>query len=184
MNYPGLALDSPRWHGLRTRRGDNAGWVTEALRGLRDGALDADDFRELWPDLCSEGQAYDAAYAAAPHLAELARSCPVADIAEYLIVLGLITTYAAEVPADLDSGYRWAVETALPLTLHALATGSADHELRYLMAAVAAFRGRPDLARALQDLDAVQEACPTCGEIVFPSELQAIVERDSRDGDG
>ena len=49
----------------------------------------------------------------------------------------------------------------------------------YLLAAVAAFRGRSDLASALQNLDAIQEACPECGTVVFPDELQQIHTRDA-----
>jgi hypothetical protein len=39
-------------------------------------------------------------------------------------------------------------------------------------------RGRPDLAEVLQDLDAIQDPCPTCGTVVHPSMLEAVVARD------
>jgi hypothetical protein len=54
-----------------------------------------------------------------------------------------------------------------------------DHNLRYLLAAVAAaLRGRTDLASVLQYLDAVQDICPSCGSAVFPDELQEVIARD------
>ena len=143
-----LPLDSPRWRSLQTRRGEGAEWVSDALRALQGGP-DADVFHELWPELCSEESTYDAAFAAAPYLAQIATGEARSGNTEYLVVLGLIATYAAEeVPADLAPGYQWATQTALTLTLGALVECSPDHDLRYLLSAVAAFRGRADLASA------------------------------------
>lgn len=173
-----LPLDSPRWLQLQTRQGEGADWVRDVLRGLQEGALDLDAFHEMWPELCSEDRTYEAAYAAAPYLAELARDQQRSNTTEYLIVLGLMTSYATDVPSDLAPGYRWAVDTGLALSLQALVDCSPGHDLRYLLSAVAAFRGRVDLASALQYLDAIQEPCPACGEVTFPSELQRIIEAD------
>lgn len=173
-----LPLSSPRWRELRTRGGEGAEWVTDAHRALQDDALDRDCFRELWPELCSEERTYDAAYAAAPYLVEIASGLPCSDATQYLIVLGLIATYPGDVPADLATGYRSAVETALKLSLRALEHCSPGPELRYLLSAVAAFRSRTDLASALQNFDAIQEPCPACGEVVFPTDLRRIVETD------
>jgi hypothetical protein len=128
-----LALESPRWAELRTRRGPGAEWVRDFLVAASDGSLGPDAFSEMWPEICSEATTYDAAYAAAPYLTTIAGSLPGCPV---------------------------------------------DHSLRYLLAAVAAFRGRADLASVLQDMDAVQEACPSCGTSVFPVELQRVVERD------
>jgi hypothetical protein len=89
-----LPLDGPRWGELQTRRGEGADWVSRALLGLREGAPDARAFGELWPELCSEETTYEAAYAAAPYLAEMAARGPLSESMEYLIVLGLLTTYA------------------------------------------------------------------------------------------
>jgi len=128
--------------------------------------------------LCSEDRTYDAAYAATPYLVEMAASSSLSEATEYLIVLGLITSYAGNVPADLEPGYRKAIDAALTLTLHALIDCPSGHELRYLLSAAAAFRNRTDLASALQNLDAIQEPCPACGHVVFPSELQRIVDAE------
>jgi hypothetical protein len=68
------------------------------------------------------------------------------------------------------------MDAARTLTLRALVGCTTGDELRYLLAAVAAFRGRTDLASALQNLDVIQEPCPACGALVFPSELQRIVD--------
>ena len=66
------------------------------------------------------------------------------------------------------------------MALDRLTDAPIDHNLRYLLAAVAAFRGRTDLAGALGNLDAIQEPCPSCRTVVFPSELQHIIERAVR----
>jgi hypothetical protein len=173
-----LPLDSPRWGELHTRGGQGATWVSEAIRGLHGGTVDARAFGELWPELCSEGRTYDAAYAAAPYLAEIAARLPRSKGTEYLIVLGLITTCAGDVPADLEPAYREAIDAALTFTLQALIDCHSGHELRYLLSAVAAYRERTDLASALQNVDAIQEPCPACGHVVFPSELQRIVHAE------
>ena len=153
-------------------------WVTDVIRGLRDRTLGSEAFRELWPELCSEDRTYDAAFAVAPYLTGIVRGLPARESLEYLIVLGLIETCAAEVPEDLEAAYRRATREALAHVLERLADCPAGHELRYLLAAAAAFRGRSDLASALQNLDAIQEECPECGTVVFPAELQQIHRRD------
>ena len=114
-----------------------------------------------------------------PYLTGIARGLSANESLEYLIVLGLIDTYEGEVPEDLEAAYRRATQEALAHVLERMADCPAGHELRYLLAAVAAFRGRSDLASAMQNLDAIQEECPECGTVVFPSELQQIVERDA-----
>ena len=70
------------------------------------------------------------------------------------------------------------MQRGLELTLQRLQKCKTNEDLRYLLASVAAMRGRTDLASVLQDLGAIQEPCSTCGTVVFPSELQAAMDRD------
>lgn len=100
------------------------------------------------------------------------------DADEYLIVAGLIATSASDVPSDLEPAFRTAMHRGLTLALERLKTCKINADLRYLLASVAAMRGRTDLAEVLQNLDAIQEPCPTCGTVVYPSELQAVTEQD------
>jgi hypothetical protein len=153
-----LPLDSPRWGQLRTRRGPGAEWVRDFLVAASEGSSGTEAFTEMWPEVCSEGTTYDSAYAAAPYLVAIAERLPVAQSIEYLIVLGLIETYACDVPVDLEPGYRRAVLDAQVLALTRLADCPVNHSLRYLLATVAAFRGRGDLASVLQDLDTIPGA--------------------------
>ena len=171
-----LPLDSPRWSRLWTRMGPGAYPVPQALRDLGDDPSDLELFRAMWPEICAEETTYDAAYAAAPYLVDIAARPNTAD--QYLIVLGLVATYASDVPSDLEPAFRTALRRGLTLALERLETCRTDADLRYLLASVAAMRGRPDLAEVLQDLDAIQEPCPTCGTVVHPSLLQAAIERD------
>ena len=179
-----LPLDSPRWDELSTRMGRDGGGVREVLRSLSSDPSRVNLFQELWPELCSEDTTYDAAYAAAPYLVAFAEEAPRSASLEYLIVLGLIATDAGQVPEDLEPAYTSSLGRALAVALDRLTDGPTDHHLRYLLAAVAAFRGRTDLAGALANLDAIQEPCPSCGTVVFPSELQQIVGRDRTETPG
>ncbi|MCK9824793.1 hypothetical protein NOCD_15005 [Nocardioides cavernae] len=173
-----LPLDSPRWSQLWTRIGPGAYPVPQALRALGDDPSDLDLFKEMWPEICAEETTYDAAFAALPYLMDFAGRVEPADADEYLIVAGLIATYAPDVPSDLEPAFRTAMRRGLTLTLERLENCTTDADLRYLLASVAAMRGRTDLAEVLQDLDAIQETCPTCGTVVHPSALEAAVDRD------
>jgi hypothetical protein len=152
--------------------------VPQVLQALGDDPSDLDLFREMWPELCSEETTYDAAFAAMPYLMDFAARLGTAEADEYLIVAGLIATYASDVPSDLEQGFGAAMQRGLTLALERLESCKTDAHLRYLLASVAAMRGRTDLAEVLQDLDAIQEPCPTCGTVVHPSHLQAAIERD------
>lgn len=173
-----LPFDSPRWDELSTRHGLGAGWVRDFLVTASNGPVGSEAFTDMWPGICSEGTTYDAAYAAAPYLVAIAQRLPVPESIEYIIVLGIVETYASEVPPDLEPGYRSAVRDGQALALTRLADSPVEHSLRYLLAAVAAFRGRRDLAAVLQDLDTIEGTCASCGSAVFPAELQRVVEND------
>jgi hypothetical protein len=173
-----LPLDSPRWGRLWTRMGPGAYPVPQALRELGEDPSNLELFGEMWPEICAEETTYDAAFAATPYLMDFAARLGTADSDEYLIVAGFIATYAAEVPSDLEPAFRAALQRGLALALERLKNCKTNADLRYLLASVAAMRGRTDLASVLQNLDAIQESCGTCGTVVYPSELQAAIERD------
>ena len=177
-----LALTSEDWAGLEHRSGvaGHPTLVPDGLGHLVEHPDDLDAFGELWPQLCSEGTTWPAAFAAAPYLVELARFAKPESASQYLIVLGLFATYAGEPPGDLADAYAAAVIDALPQVTEALRTCRSDETLRYLLGSVAALRGRTELAALLQDVDAVTGECPECGADVYPAELQRVVEEDAR----
>jgi hypothetical protein len=177
-----LRWDSPRWSQLSTRMGHEGERVRDTLQRLSADPSQISLFSEMWPEICSEGTTYDVAFATAPYLVEFAQRAPTGDSVEYLVVLGLIATEAGVVPADLEPAYTAALTHGLALSLERLSDCPIDHTLRYLLAAVAALRGRADLASALQNLDAVSGECHVCGSDVFPDELQEVIRRDRADG--
>lgn len=136
-----LPLDSPRWGQLWTRMGPGAYPVPQALRALGDAPSDLELFQELWPEICSEETTYDVAFAAAPYLVDFAARLGSPEADEYLIVAGLIATYAAEVPSDLEPAFRAAMRRGLDLALERLKVCRTNSELRYLLGSVAAMRG-------------------------------------------
>jgi hypothetical protein len=95
-----LPLDNPRWGELSTRMGREGEDVRSALRDLTANPSEMWVFREMWPTICSEGTTYDAAFAAAPYLVAFAEQVPTQEASEYLIVLGLIVTYASTSASD------------------------------------------------------------------------------------
>ena len=116
--------------------------VPQVLRELDNDPSDVELFREMWPEICAEETTYDAAYAAAPYLMDFAARLDTADADEYLIVAGLIATYASEVPSDLEPAFKNAMQRGLELTLQRLQKCKTNEDLRYLLASVAAMRGR------------------------------------------
>ncbi|MFF3855488.1 hypothetical protein [Micromonospora sp. NPDC002575] len=174
-----LSLDDPRWSELdhrsqsAGRRSPDAPSVPAELRALRADPTDQERFSDLWPYLCSEGTAWPAAYAAVPHLVDIARALAPGERDEYLIVVGLVVACSGEygevsndLPDDLAEDYRRALPEALPLLAETMAGGPHDDvETRYLLATAAALKGHPELAELLNELDTIE--CPACGEPVF-----------------
>ncbi len=163
-----LSLDDPRWGELRTRNGNGA-WVPAWLREL-DGSADVAPFSERWDELCSEGTAWSAAYAAMPHLVRLAARVPPADRLELATVFGLIVMGQepddpdASVPADLRPGFERAVAEALPLVAEVLGVPQDDErDLRYVLMAVSALTGHTLLAECLDTLEH-DDVCPPYAE--------------------
>lgn len=86
--------------------GSEGEWVRDTLRALSADPSQTSLFAEMWPEVCSEGTTYDAAFAAVPYLVELARRAPAEESVDYLVVLGLIETDAGTVPDDLEPAYE------------------------------------------------------------------------------
>ena len=87
--------------------------MRDALQALSHDPSRSAVFQEMWPEVCSEGTTYDVAFAAAPYLVGIADQVTPVESIQYLIVLGLIETYADAVPEDLKPTYSQAVSDAL-----------------------------------------------------------------------
>jgi hypothetical protein len=179
-----LSLDDQRWKDLNHRNWINgaashwspdAPFVPDELKQLFKNPSDIERFHNLWPYLCSEGTAWPAAYAAVPHIVELAKQVPPGQRFEYLYFIGLVvmcTEDASEIRPELVESYDNALREALPLLNETLLCRHGTMDTRYLLAAVAALKGHPKLANVLNDMDCISEDCPKCGESVYPQELQ------------
>ena len=185
-----LSLDDPRWKDLGHRGwspGDRSCLDTDApivpdeLAKLLRAPSDIERFRSLWPYLCSEGTAWDAAYAVVPYAVELATRLPPAQRPEYLCFVGLVVICSGpaqegslDIKPYLLEDYRRAVTEALPLLAETLVCPQGPTETRYLLAAAAAVKGNPELGEVLNELHSICGECPRCGEQVFPDELQRL----------
>ena len=157
--------DSPRWSELHCR-GGSAGNVGKTLRALST-SFQRPVFNDLAAELCSEGTAWSAAFAAAPYVLEFARRTTGQDRVECLLFLGLVriseveNEHAFACPPDLWESYRTAVADTVPLLLVELGHPHEPTTLRYLLSALAAAKDDPFAATILQYLDS---GCPHCGE--------------------
>lgn len=173
-----LSLDDPRWSELRCRNG-NASWVAQHLTNWLERPEESGDFVELWPDMCSEGTTWSAAYAAVPYVVELAKRLPREERFYPLCFIGLVAICSCPESGEpfsiqpyLAESYRQALTNALPLLADALVHWEDQCETRYLLAATAAVKGCPKLGQVLNQLECICGECPRCGESVYPVELQ------------
>ncbi|HEX8200059.1 MAG TPA: hypothetical protein VF590_06200 [Isosphaeraceae bacterium] len=146
---------------------------------LWENPADVERFNNLWPWLCSEGTTWAAAYAAVPYIVELARRLTPEKRFDYLCFVGLTVICSCpgqgesfEIKPFLEEGYRRAIADALPLLAESLVYQHDATETRYLLAAVAALKGHPQLGGILEHLDSISGQCPICGEWVYPEEIQ------------
>jgi hypothetical protein len=109
-------------------------------------------------ELCHQYTVSDAAYPAGPHLVRLAAACN--ELRTHLLVLlGMCHAFseplaARAVPVVIVEEWHSAGREAMPLIAGLLGEPPASgSELRYLLCAVAAVRGYPSLASAIEALD-------------------------------
>jgi hypothetical protein len=140
----------------------------------------------MTPYLCSEGTTWAAAYAAVPYIVELARRLQPKDRADYLIFVGFVEAYSCPDSGDafqikpyLVASYQQALTEALPLLAETLVYPHDRYTTLHLLAAVAAVNGHRELGLVLNDLEAICEECPRCGEIVYPQEIQNAFRADT-----
>ncbi|MGC3955998.1 MAG: hypothetical protein QM804_17425 [Propionicimonas sp.] len=158
---PPLSLDDPAWQALLCRSG-SADWVPEWLRGLPG---QPESFSQEWPELCSEDTTWPAGIAAFPHLVRIAGSLPAGSRLEYAAVLGLIVAdwqpdAMPALPGAVEAAYRTALTPAIRIVADEAARPlSNERDVRYVLMALAALQGVPELASCIDDLDD-EDTCP------------------------
>ena len=161
---PRLPLDDPRWASLDHRAG-SAGDVPDELRHLLEHPEDTNAFSALWPDLCSEGTAYPAAFAAVPYVVDIAERLPPGRRVEPSAFLGLVrigTEPNVGIPGFLTDAYEASRLPALSPIAAELLFEHHPSDTQYLLAAAAALKGYPKIVDIIQALEFLQ-VCPECG---------------------
>ncbi len=170
-----LPLDDPSW----TTLAGNYGPGTAVARLLSDawaGAPQDAWYEELFQNLLHQDTLSPVAYAAVPHLVEIAGQRAEGRV-EMMVLVGACYAHSGEaeapaLPAALRPAWDAAREDSVPMVLDMLREpGLTETAVRYLLAALAALRGHAGLALALETLD-VDIQCPRCGEWI-PSVLTA-----------
>jgi len=169
-----LPLDDPLWREL-----DHRGWANNAaypagsdspfiptqLAALLANPHDRERFGNLWPFLCSEGTTWDAAFAAAPYIVEVAAQLEPSERFEHLYVIGLmvmcmptwdLSRWEGHIPDELKEPFRAAVAKALRLLTETLLEPLDRMALQYSLAAVAALKGEGKLANTIDAIDIIE----------------------------
>lgn len=149
-----LSLDDPRWADLQCR-GGSASHVPSQLQHLLDHPGDSAAFANLWPELCSEGTTWPAAFAAAPYIVQIASMLPPGKRLDHLAVLGLarMGEPETEIPCHLVAAYDSTHRTALALIGSELVFEHGPENTRLLLAAAAAMKGYPGIGEAIEAMD-------------------------------
>lgn len=163
-----LSLTDPTWSELQSTYGSGTR-VADLLSLAASGTPFDGWYHDLFQELCHQYTVSEAAYAALPHLVNLARENR--EARKHLLVLaGSCYAFsqlqdAPPIPAELEEEWHAAAREAIPLLTEVLSTGGlSESDLRYLFLSLAAFHGHHSLALALEALDAESE-CPNCGTI-------------------
>jgi hypothetical protein len=164
-----LSLTSPKWSGLKSNYGNGAR-VAELLSLAKSDAPPHTWYDELFQELLHQYTVSEAAYAAVPHLVDIASERE--DLREPLLVLvGGCYTFsqtpeAAPVPAELEGEWHDAARQAIPIMGAVLGKDQPSQStLRYLFSSLAALNGHYALAVVLEALD-VEVECPNCGALI------------------
>jgi hypothetical protein len=152
-----LSLIDPSWRQYKANYTDGAGVANLLLRAEGGEPLD-NWYDDLFQELCHQYTVSEAAYPASPHLVRLASSHPDLRV-PLLILLGACHTSAKPaqltlIPEGVAQEWSSAANEAIPMIASVLAGPQMDEpELRYLLASLAAVKGFPILASAIEALD-------------------------------
>ena len=161
-----LSLSDPRWSSLDSNYGSGRR-VAELLSVALNNGLDAALYEELFQSLVHQYTLSMAAYAALPHLLEIAQIFP-QDRKDLLLLAGWCYACSAlpnapSLPSDLAQAWHLVPFRAIPMTAEILKEEiPSQDEMRALLSVLAAFNGHFSLAFALEALD-VEIECPQCG---------------------
>ena len=156
-----LLLDDPRWNQLKSTYGTGATVAQLISRASADAPLD-DWYDSLFQELLHQYTLSPVAYAAVPHLVDIAKRRP--DARKHLMVLiGACYAHSSDsggprVPFSLQQDWLAARTSAVPIMLEVLEDPQLDEEdIRYLLSSLAALKGQYELSIAIETLDTYTE---------------------------
>jgi hypothetical protein len=154
-----LSLDSPRWAELEQGYGtaEDVPRLLDALATLDDPLARAEVWFALWRMLCRPDAVFNAAYAAAPHLLDVAADFELRERTEAIhfvsrIEVMRLTPTAPPIPPDLVADYAEAVEALPALVAGAVGEPWTPEIAQILAAAMLIGKRQGALGTALLDL--------------------------------
>jgi hypothetical protein len=164
-----LALDDPKWNDLQSNYGTGSSVARLISRAVAGEALD-DWYDDLFQELLHQYTLSQSAYAALPHLVEIARQRPETRM-HLLVLIGACCAHSGDpglpaLPAEFKEEWHSAIKEALTLITALLAEGQfTENEMRYLLASLAALHGHLQLSQIIEALD-VEIECSQCGALI------------------
>jgi hypothetical protein len=167
-----LPLNSSRWDELAASSGGSGRMAADLIGQVRAG--DQSAYAELSEQLCHQFSVGEVAYAAVPHLVDLAASLGPYERLNPLRIVGAVVaaraTYARSAPPiapDLLDPYTAALSTCFDLTLASLRESWSPGELLELIAVLASLKGANELAMHIFGCGGSADlSCPQCGEYI------------------
>lgn len=155
-----IDLDSSAWKTLNHAYG-SADDIPELLRALQSlpNAQDVktEPYHALWSSLCHQGTAYDASYAASPHLIEICaqNTTTIPYSVPQLVVcieISRLLGYAPHIPAGLKASYTESFGCLPGVMADVHAAQPSEHTSIIAAAAFSAYAGLGELAEAQLEL--------------------------------
>lgn len=162
-----INLDSRAWKKLTHAYG-NADDIPALLRALQRlpnaQEVNAEPYHTLWSSLCHQGNAYDASYAASPHMLEIcARNTSTIHYSVPQLVVCIeisrLLGYAPQIPSELRAPYRKSLARLPGIMAEIHSAQSSEHTSIISAAAFSAFAGLGELADA--QLELTSELAPS-----------------------
>lgn len=164
-----LSLDDPIWNELQSNYGTGREVAQLLSQAFAGDPLD-DWYDDLFQELLHQYTLSQAAYAALPHLVEIARQQPDTRM-HMLIMVGACCAHTTDpgapaLPLEFTGEWHSAIQESLALITDLLAEGQfIENEMRYLLASLAALHGHSQLSQVIEALD-VEIVCPQCGTFI------------------
>lgn len=157
-----LPLENPDWQRLTHAYGCAAD-IPEMLRMLAESPQPAQEYEQepwftLWSSLCHQGDAYDASYAAVPHLLHIAMRSPSPVDSSFFHLPAAIDMArhngrGPAIPPRLEAAYHTAIGALTECVGRHLGAAWEEADLQMALVALAVAKGHHRLAEAIMNLD-------------------------------